>query len=107
MSGRLHALNALEGETSLAYDLGLTYILDDGFDDSAFGISAGADYYLNKALSVGAGLALVSGDDYDTSAFDVRANYFVTPVVGLGLSYTTLGQDADGDTIALDAIMRF
>lgn len=107
LNGRLHAINALEGETSLAYDLGLTYILDDGFDESAYGISAGADYYLNKALSFGAGLSLVKYDNGDTSAFDVRANYFVTPVIGLGLSYTTLGQDADGDSISLDAVMRF
>lgn len=106
LSANLHGINTLEGETSLAYDLGLGYIIDDGADDSGYVISAGADYYLDKALSFGAGLELESAT-FDVSTIDVRANYFVTPVVRLGLSYMTLGQDADGDAIELNASMRF
>ena len=100
-----HGVNKLEGETSLAFDLGLAYL--DISDESGYGISAGADYYVDKALSFGAGASLMSVDNYDESSIDVRANYFVTPVVRLGLSYMTLGQDADGDAIELNASMRF
>ena len=106
LSANLHGINTLEGETSLAYDLGLGYIIDDGADDSGYIISAGADYYLDKALSFGAGIQLMSAT-IDVSTIDVRANYFVTPVVRLGLGYVTYGQDGDGDAIALDASMRF
>ena len=106
LSAKVHGINTLEGETSLAYDLGLGYIIDDGADDSGYSISAGADYYLDKVLSFGAGIELESATN-DVSTIDVRANYFVTPVVRLGLSYMTLGQDADGDAIKLNAAMRF
>ena len=100
-----HGVNKLEGETSLAFDLGLAYL--DWGSESGYGLSAGADYYVDKALSFGAGVALESVDNYDASSIDVRANYFVTQVVRLGLSYMTLGQDADGDAIELNASLRF
>ena len=105
LSADLHGINKLEGETSLAFDLGLAYI--DAFDETGYGLSAGADYYLDKSMSFGAGIGLISIDEFDQSTIDVRANYFVTPVVRLGLSYETLGQDADGDAIELNAAMRF
>lgn len=100
-----HGLNHLQGDTALAYDLGLSYVDED--DDSGYALRAGADYYFNKALSLGAGVELESVDDDDISIIDVRAKYFVTPVVALGLSYVTLGQDADGDELGLTAAMRF
>lgn len=101
----LHGLNPLKGETAVAFDLGLAYI--DFEDDSAYRFNAGADYYLNNALSIGAGAAFVSADDFDTSAVSVRADYFVTPIVRLGAAFTTLGQDADGQDIQLNAAVRF
>ncbi len=101
----LHGLNPLQGETALAFDAGLAYL--DVADDSAYRFSAGADYYFNNALSIGAGAAFVSADDSDTSAINVRANYFVTPIASLGLAFTSLGQDADGQNIQLNAAVRF
>ena len=101
----LHGLSPLKGETAVAFDLGLAY-LDDG-DDAAYGISGGADYYLNNALSIGAGAEFVSYDNADTSEISVRADYFVTPIVRLGAAFTTLGQDADGEAIQLNAAVRF
>ena len=101
----VHGINKLQGETSLAYDLGLSYL--DINSESGYDLRAGADYYLNKALSFGAGLSLMSVDNVDVSTIDVRADYFVTPLVALGLNYETLGQDGDGDTVALVAAVRF
>ncbi|MBL4798196.1 MAG: putative porin [Oleispira sp.] len=101
----LHGLNPLQGETAVAFDAGLAYVDLDG--DSAYRFSAAADYYFNNALSIGAGAAFVSADDFDTSAINVRADYFVTPIARLGLAFTSLGQDADGQNIQLNAAVRF
>ena len=100
-----HGLRKLDGTRSLAYDLGLSY-LDVG-SESGIGLRGGADYYLNKAISFGAGLSLERVDDYKESTIDIRANYFVTPIVVVGLAYETVGQDGDGDSIELNAAMRF
>jgi hypothetical protein len=98
-------LNPLSGETSVAYDLGLAYTDFDG--ESAYTYNAGADYYLNNALSIGAGAAFTTSDDSDTSAMNVRADYFVTPIARLGVAFTTLGQDADGQNIQVNGAVRF
>jgi hypothetical protein len=50
---------------------------------------------------------LASVDDVDVSTFELGVNYFVTPVVSVGADFITLGQDGDGDSIALNANMRF
>lgn len=104
-SADLHGLQKLEGETSVAYDAGLAYTDQDG--ESAYGISAGADYYLNNALSIGAGVAYLTADDYDESIIDIRADYFVTPIARVGVAYVSQGQDADGDAMLIDASVRF
>jgi hypothetical protein len=70
-------------------------------------MSAGADYYLNKALSIGAGASLLTADNYDGSTIDFRANYFVTPIARIGVGYASQGQDADGDLMQLNASIRF
>ena len=101
----LHALNPLKGESVVAFDLGLAYL--DVADDSAYQFSAGTDYYFNNALSVGAGATFVSSDDYDSSAIDVRVNYFVTPIASLDLTFTTLGQDDDGQSVQVNGAIRF
>lgn len=104
-SADLHGLQKLEGETSVAFDAGLAYTDQDG--ESAYGIGAGADYYLNNALSIGAGVAFLTADDYDESTIDIRANYFVTPIARVGVAYVSQGQDADGDAMLIDASVRF
>jgi hypothetical protein len=101
----LHGLSPLKGVTAVAFDAGLAYIDNDG--DSAYEFNAGADYYLNNALSIGAGVAFLTADDYDSSAFGVRAAYFVTPIARLGVAFTTLGQDADGQNIQVNGAVRF
>ncbi len=101
----LHGLNPLKGEASVAFDAGLAYIDSDG--DAAYSFNAGADYYLNNALSIGAGAEFVSYDNADTSAVNLRANYFVTPIVRLGAALETLGQDDDGQNVQLNAAVRF
>lgn len=101
----LHGLNPLSGETSVAFDAGLAYIDFDG--DSAYRFNAGADYYLNNALSIGAGAAFTTSDNADASAMNVRADYFVTPIARLGVAFTTLGQDAEGQNIQLNGAVRF
>jgi opacity protein-like surface antigen len=101
----LHGLTPLKGEAALAFDLGIAYL--DVADDSAYGFNAGADYYLNNALSIGAGVELLSSDNYDQSTFDLRADYFVTPIARLGVAFETLGQDADGQSIQFNGAVRF
>jgi hypothetical protein len=91
LSIHAHGVNKLEGDTSLAFDLGLAYL--DENNDSGYGISTG--------------LSLESVDDFDVSTLGFTASYFVTPAIGLGLSYETLGQDGDGDTIELISAARF
>lgn len=100
-----HSVKKLSGEASLAYDLGLAYV--DANDESGYQLSAGADYYLNKALSFGASLSLLSIDEYDESTLGLNATYFATPVLELGLDYASSGQDADADMLALSAAFRF
>lgn len=104
-SANLHGLHTLQGETSLAFDGGLAFQDNDG--ESAYVMSAGADYYLNKALSIGAGASLLTADNYDGSTIDFRANYFVTPIARIGVGYASQGQDADGDLMQLNASIRF
>lgn len=101
----LHGLNQLKGEASVAFDLGLAY--SDFPGSSAYSINAGADYYLNNALSIGAGAQVVSYDNANTSAISVRADFFATPIVRLGAAFTTLGQDDDGQSIQLNGAVRF
>ena len=105
LSVDLHGVNPLKGETALAFDLGLAYV--DVGDETGHNISAGADYYINNALSIGAGITLANAGDTDVSVIDVRADYFVTPVARVGLGFSTQGQDGDGDAIQLNAAMRF
>lgn len=101
----LHGVTQLKGETALAFDLGFAYL--DVSDETGHSISAGADYYIDKGLSIGAGMTQASVGDVDVSSIDVRADYFITPVARLGVGYSSQGQDADGDAIQLNAAMRF
>jgi hypothetical protein len=101
----LHGLSPLKGATAVAFDAGLSYIDNDG--DSAYEFNAGADYYLNNALSIGADVAFLNADDYDSSALSIGADYFVTPIARLGVAFTTLGQDADGQNIQVNGAVRF
>lgn len=104
-AANLHGLHELKGETSLAFDAGLAFQDNDG--ESAYGINAGADYYLNNALSIGAGASFYTADNYDKSAIDIRANYFVTPIARIGVAYVSQGQDSDGDLMQINASIRF
>lgn len=94
----MHGLHKLQGQTALAFDLGLAYL--DVADEDAYKFSAGADYYLNNAFSIGAGVAYLTADDSDESTVDIRADYFVTPIARIGVSYESEGEDADGDAVA-------
>ncbi len=104
-SADIHGVDKLKGETSLGYNLGLAYLDSNG--ESAYNFSVGADYYLNNKLSIGAGLALLTADNYDETTVALRANYFVTPVAKVGASLTTVGQDGDGQAIQFSAAVRF
>lgn len=104
LSAALHSVNKLQGDSALAYDFGLAWL--DENNDNGYQISAGADYYLDRKLSIGASLALASVDDVDVSTVQFGVNYFVTPVVRIGADYISLGQDGDGDTLALNANLR-
>lgn len=101
----MHGLHKLQGQTALAFDLGLSYL--DVADEDAYRFSAGADYYLNNAFSIGAGVAFLTADNYDASTVDIRADYFVTPIARIGVSYESEGEDADGDAVQLNASVRF
>lgn len=109
-SADLHGLNKLEGETAIAFDAGLAYTDYDGA--SAYTVSAGADYYLNNALSIGAGAGFtkIEVDDFDdqsTSTVNIHADYFVTPIARVGVMYTSLGEDDDGDSMQINLSLRF
>lgn len=100
-----HGVNKLNGNASVAFDFG--FALLDVNDDTGYGFSAGADYYIDRNFSFGGSLSLESVDDADLSTFQVGVNYFVTPVVRVGADFITLGQDGDGDTLAINANVRF
>lgn len=101
----LHGVNPLNNTAALAYDFGLSVLDWDG--DTGYEVSAGAEYYLDRMLSFSASLAFLDVDNYDESTFQVGVNYFVTPVVRIGADFITVGQDGDGDTLALNANIRF
>lgn len=62
---------------------------------------------MNNALSVGAGLALLTADDYDASTINIRADYFITPIARIGVGFESEGQDADGDAMNINGSIRF
>lgn len=85
-------------------------------DNNMYGMNA--DLYLNPKLSVGATFIGTDGkarfDDVSVGRFDqawgANVNYFVTPSVGLGLSYlhaNNVGTNLDTDTVGVNAKFRF
>lgn len=85
-------------------------------DNNMYGMNA--DLYLNPKLSVGATFIGTDGkarvDDVRMGRFDqawgANVNYFVTPSVGLGLSYlhaNNTGANLDTDTVGVNAKFRF
>lgn len=105
LSANLHGLNDLAGEAALAYDFSVAYL--DVVDENGFSIGAGADYYFNNAFSAGAAFEYASVDNADVTAVNVRADYFITPIARVGITYTSLGSDADGDELGINASVRF
>ncbi|MEC7118733.1 MAG: putative porin [Pseudomonadota bacterium] len=70
-------------------------------DETAYRV--GADLYLDPTLSIGASIADSTFDDSD-AIFGLRAQKFITPVVAVGGSYTTV----DGaDSFGLNLTGRF
>ncbi|RFA26787.1 hypothetical protein CAI21_16000 [Alkalilimnicola ehrlichii] len=65
----------------------------------------GADFYFNRAISVG---GAVYYRDYDSGPSDtiheVRARKFLTPALGGGVSYRTMDSQ---DAWSIDAVLRF
>lgn len=101
----VHSVVSLTGDTAFAYDLGVSYL--DQADESGYGLNAGADYYFNKAVSIGAAVALTSVDEVDTSTITVGVDYFVAPSIKLSADFASMGQDSDGDMLTLAAAVRF
>lgn len=85
-------------------------------DNNMYGMNA--DLYLNPKLSVGATFIGTDGkarlDETRLGHFDqawgANVNYFVTPAIGLGLSYlhaNNVGANLDTDTVGVNAKFRF
>lgn len=78
---------------------GSATFLDEADDEV---IALGGDYYFNPALSVGAGISLADNDDN----WNLRARYFITPVIAGQLEYFTLS-DGDDNAFRLSLALRF
>ena len=85
-------------------------------DNNMYGMNA--DLYINPKLSVGATFIGTDGkariDNVSIGRFDqawgANVNYFVTPAIGLGLSYlhaNNIGANLDTDTVGVNAKFRF
>ncbi len=89
----------LGGGTALNLEGSVTF-LDDPADDEVFEFAA--DYYLNPAFSVGAGLSFADENDN----FELRTRYFFTPTIAGQVEYFTQN-DGDDDAFRLSGIVRF
>jgi hypothetical protein len=75
------------------------------YDAWAFGV--GADLYLTRQFSLGAGVQVIAGDkEAKGDGYDLRAQYFFMPQFAVSLSYSELDLDSapddfEGWTIAL------
>ncbi|WP_139850652.1 porin Omp33-36 [Acinetobacter pullicarnis] len=78
-------------------------------EDTLYGLKS--DLYLNNKLSVG--MKFIGTDathSYFDQAWGGDVNYFITPAVGVGVSYlhaNTKGVSLDTDTVGLNAKFRF
>lgn len=92
----------LGGGTAFNAEATITFL--DEADDTVFAI--GGDYYLNPALSFGAGLSFADDKKSDGTNWNLRARYFVTPVISVQAEYFT-ANDGDDDAFRLSAALRF
>lgn len=88
-------VTALSGENFINLEAGYA----DGGDGNDDVLNAALDYYFDRTFSVGAGIV-----DQEETDFVIRANKFFTGKIRAGLSYVN---SDDGDTMAIDASIRF
>ncbi|MBJ2138523.1 outer membrane beta-barrel protein [Paraglaciecola chathamensis] len=66
---------------------------EDDFDDNGYGVSAGVRSMVTKAVELRGVIHYVNVEEDDT-AFELGADYFVTPKFAVGASYT-IADDVD------------
>jgi len=114
-----HSVNDLTGPTSIAYDLGASYI--DADDETGFRLNAGLTYYPTKQLGLGISGSYSSiedtndtedTDDTDITKIELGAEYFFNENVAGSLAFSTQ-DNSDGfgsvtvDTFTLAMTARF
>jgi len=99
-----HGVQLLNRTASLAYDYGVSVI--DLNDETGYEGRLGADYYFNTMVSVGASLAWLDVDEFDSTTWQVGVDYFVTPLVRVGAEFITQGQDVERDSLGINASIR-
>ncbi len=72
-------------------------------------VAVAGDYFFNRALSAGLGLAVSTGDDKanEGTTWAARGDYFFTPRYSVRVSYSMFSADNSGfeDENALDAVL--
>ncbi|MFT7560125.1 MAG: hypothetical protein ACI93R_002040 [Flavobacteriales bacterium] len=101
----LHSVVSLSGDSSLAYNVGASYI---DANDSGYGIAGELTYYVNNNLGFGGVVGYTSVGDSDLTTFGVKADYFVNSTIRLRAMYSTAEANSfDTDTFTLGASARF
>lgn len=94
------------GSAAWGIDLGASYI--DAPSDSGNSLRAGATFYPNANLGIGAALDRTSIDDSDTTSATLFAEYFFNTNFAGELAYSTTDEDdGDLDLISVGVTFRF
>lgn len=106
LGAKYRLLTNVQAGNTLAVGAHLKYI-DAGRDD-AIEAGAEADYYVNDFTSVGALLNITQGD-FDSVAFGIRGQHFLSPELAIGVSIVRLDPDQgkEADTFSLTGLVRF
>lgn len=106
LSADLHSVVTLDGDMSLAYSLGASYI--DADVDNGFGLGGNITFYLNNQLGFSGIVDYTEVGDGDVTITGVGVDYFVAPQ--FRVSATFLNTDVgpfESDTLGVAASLRF
>jgi hypothetical protein len=101
----------LENNRFLNINLGAAYI-DNDADEQNTEFAVAADYYFDRAIRVGAGIGINSGDNVaeEGTTISVNINAFLSPLASIGFNFEQFSadeQDNDDQTIAMNFAIRF
>ncbi|MCI0506815.1 MAG: putative porin [Gammaproteobacteria bacterium] len=104
-------VNYLENNRFLNINVGAAYI-DNDIDEQNTEFVVAADYYFDRAIRVGAGIGINSGDNIfeEGTTISVNINAFLSPLASIGFNFEQFSADEpdnDEQTIGMNFAIRF